>query len=214
MQRRPGLLRIRVNDAASMPVRTIAVLLAGGRSRRMGRCKQTLPWSRDGHATTVIAAAYDTVAPVADQVVVTVGHHATSIIAALEHRPATVVHVDPDGTMLDSARAGIRTALAAEAERVVLHLSDHPAVAARTVHRLLEAAEGADYVHPRRDDRGGHPVILSKAIASRILDASLPDGLRSARSLPGFRIRAVDLDDAGVQIDLDTPEDWRRDDPS
>ena len=198
-----------MSDAARTPHRTIAVLLAGGRSRRMGRCKQALPWSRGGRATTVIAAAYDTVASVADEVVVTVGHHATGIIAALEGRTATVVEVDPDGSMLDSARAGIRTALAADADRIVLHLSDHPAVLTTTVRHLLDAAEDADYVHPRRGDRGGHPVILSNAIASRILEAPLPDGLRSARDLPGFRIRAVDLDDAGVQVDLDTPEDWR-----
>ena len=194
--------------------RTIAVLLAGGRSQRMGRCKQTLPWSREGRSTTVIAAAYDTVAPVADEVVVTVGHHATSIVAALEGRTASIVEVDPDGTMLDSARAGIRTALEADAARIVFHLSDHPAVATTTVRRLLEAAEDADYVHPRRGDRGGHPVILSRAIASCLLEASLPDGLRSARDLPGFRIRAVDLDDPGVQVDLDTLEDWRGATPS
>ena len=196
-----------MSDPTKTPPRTIAVLLAGGRSRRMGRCKQTLPWSRDGQVTTVIAAAYDSVAPVADEVVVTVGHHATEIVGALEGRPATIVEVDPAGTMLDSARAGIRTALAADADRVVLHLSDHPAVAIRTVQRLLEV-DGADYVHPRRRDRGGHPVILSRAMASCILDAPLPDGLRSARDLTGFRIHAVELDDAGVQIDLDTPRDW------
>jgi molybdenum cofactor cytidylyltransferase len=198
-----------VTDAVRIPARTIAVLLAGGRSQRMGRCKQTLPWSREGRPTTVVAAAYDTVATVADEVVVTVGRHATDIIAALEGRPATIVDVDADGTMLDSARAGIRAALAADADRIVLHLSDHPAVATTTVRHLVDAAEEADYVHPRRGDRGGHPVILSRAIASCILEASLPDGLRSARDLPGFRIQAVDLDDAGVQIDLDTPEDWR-----
>lgn len=198
-----------MSDAARTPDRTIAVLLAGGRSRRMGRCKQTLPWSRGGRATTVIAAAYDTVASVADEVVVTVGHHATGIIAALEGRTTTVVEVDPDGSMLDSARAGIRTALAADAARIVLHLSDHPAVTTTTVRHLLDAAEDADYVHPRLGDRGGHPVILSNAIASCILEAPLPDGLRSARDLPGFRIRAVDLDDPGVQVDLDTLEDWR-----
>lgn len=202
-----------MNDPAGIPDRTVAVLLAGGRSRRMGRCKQTLPWTRDGHATTVIAAAYDTIASVSDEVVVTVGHHEADIIAALDRRAATFVRVDPDGTMLDSARAGIRIALAADAARIMLHLSDHPAVATATVRRLLDEADDADYVHPRHHDRGGHPVVLSRAIAVRILDAPLPDGLRSARTLPGFRIHAVDLDDAGVQLDLDTPEDWPGGDP-
>ena len=115
----------------------------------------------------------------------------------------------PDGTDLEPEN----DALAADADRIMLHLSDHPAVATATVRRLLDEAEGADYVHPRRHDRGGHPVVLSRAIAARILDAPLPDGLRSARTLPGFRIHAVDLDDAGVQLDLDTPEDWPGGDP-
>lgn len=187
----------------------IGVLLAGGRSARMGRCKQALPWIRDGHSTTVVAAAHDTISPHVGSVFITVGLHAPAIRKSLGERAATFLDVDPEGSMLDSARAGIEAALAADASRIILHLSDHPAVRQSTIERLLDGdAASFDFVHPRCEGRGGHPIVLSSSLAVRILDEPLADGLRSARDLPNVRVRVVEVDDPGVHLDLDTPDAW------
>ncbi len=191
------------------PDTVIGVLLAGGRSARMGRCKQVLPWIRDGHRTTVVAAAHDTIAPFVDSMFITVGLHAPAIRASLGERRVTPLDVDPEGSMLDSARAGIEAALSAGATRVLLHLSDHPGVASGTLERLLDAeTRRFDFVHPRHDGRGGHPIVLSSAAGRRILDSPLADGLRSARELPGLTVEAIEVDDPGIHLDLDTPDSW------
>lgn len=192
-----------------LPDPVIGVLLAGGRSARMGRCKQVLPWIRDGHRTTVVAAAHDTIAPYVESMFITVGLHGSAIRASLGDRRVTSLDVDPEGSMLDSARAGIEAALSAGAARVLLHLSDHPGVGSSTIERLLDAeTRRTDFVHPRHDGRGGHPIVLSSSAARRILEAPLADGLRSARELPGLTVQAVEVDDPGIHLDLDTPDSW------
>lgn len=187
----------------------VGVLLAGGRSARMGRCKQTLPWVRDGRPTTVVAAAHDTISRHVSLVFITVGLHAPAIRKSLGERAATFLDVDPEGSMLESARTGIEAALNTGASRILLHLSDHPAVRDITIERLLdEDARRFDFVHPRSEGRGGHPIVLSSTLGRRILDEPLTDGLRSARELPNTSVLAVEVDDPGIHLDLDTPESW------
>ena len=187
----------------------IGILLAGGRSARMGRCKQTLPWIRDGRPTTVVAATHDTIAPFVGNVFMTVGLHARAIRESLKGREVGFLDVEPEGSMLESARAGIRAALDVRAARILLHLSDHPAVRDSTIEQLLDDQTAPfDFVHPRRQGRGGHPIVLSPALARRILDQPLADGLRSARELPDVSVHAIEVDDPGIHLDLDTPGSW------
>ena len=63
-----------------MALKRIGVLLAAGQSKRMGRPKQLLPWPPKGeNPKPLVAAAFDAIARVCDEMVVVVGHEADDV---------------------------------------------------------------------------------------------------------------------------------------
>ncbi len=96
-------------------------------------------------------------------------------------------------------------------EGVVLWPVDHPFVAPPTLPRLLAAAEHDDlatWVLPEYGGRGGHPVVLKPPTLRRI--AGLEPAAPLSRLLPelGVQVRRVPVDDPGVVINLNTPEEY------
>jgi nicotine blue oxidoreductase len=85
---------------------------------------------------------------------------------------------------------------------------DHPMVRAETVSTLLAAARAADaaLTVPTHDGKRGHPAIFGAALFGELADPALEGGARTVvhRHMP--RALLVDVDDAGVLTDIDTPE--------
>src|SRR5690349_897446 len=99
----------------------VGVLLAAGRSRRMGESKQLLPW----HGGTIVSAAFDAIVPFCDRMVVVLGHQAPLVSQALSPRRFDVVSTYPDAEMMVSIRAGLATAAKTpQAVGVLLHPAD------------------------------------------------------------------------------------------
>jgi CTP:molybdopterin cytidylyltransferase MocA len=190
----------------------VGVLLAAGRSRRMGTLKQLLRWPPNGDST-VVAASFDAIAATCDQMIVVLGHQAPDIIEALGDRAFRQVHGDGDTELLVSVRAGLSAAIQLDSEAaVMLHLADHPAVMRSTVTRLLHTlhAEPERAVIPEYDGRGGHPVLIPAALVDRLLRYHGSGGLRQFwRSHPDVCHR-IAVADAGVVLDLDTPDEYER----
>jgi molybdenum cofactor cytidylyltransferase len=120
--------------------------------------------------------------------------------------------------MLSSAQAGLAAALRFRPEGVLVLPVDHPRVTARTVQALanmLEQALGsfggrrdggfAYALAPRHRGRRGHPVAMSSALAATIARdhaaRDLSDAIRRSARLVGY----LDVADAGILADLDTP---------
>jgi len=211
----------------------IGILLAAGRSTRMGLNKQLLPWppgSTDG--MTVAAASFDLLVRVATQVVLVEGASPELLRAALLPRSFVPTAGAPDGEMLESLKLGLiaadmlrraeldaRSALAS-AEGTsnldlhrgwyLLHLADHPAVRESTMVTLrahaLANPEGV--VIPEHDGRGGHPAFVPASWGSRILGWRGPDGLAGLWRSCADEVERVPLDDPGVRVDLDTPGEY------
>lgn len=172
----------------------LAVILAAGRSARMGTCKALLPW--DG-VPLVLAhlACFEGVA----RVQVVLGHEPDAVMAVL---PRGVGRVDPDWDRSDMT-ARVRFGLAGHRGRafvVPVDTAPEPAVIAA----LLAAGDrGVPLdVHGRR----GHPVHLGVLDTARLCgDPSV--GLRAvAASLPGVptgsRVCALDFDTPGALADV------------
>ncbi len=193
----------------------IGVLLAAGRSRRMGRTKQLMPWTDGGATRPLVAAAFDAIAPCCRAMIVVLGHEADAIAAALAPRAFTRVNADPDAPMFESIRAGLAAARALDPTAdVLLHPADHPRVAPGTLTTLLRARDPARAVMPvvadASGDRGGHPVLIGHQLTSRLLALEAPGGLRQLwLAEPHLCIR-IPVTDTGVLLDLDTPADLPR----
>lgn len=85
---------------------------------------------------------------------------------------------------------------------------DHPMVRADTVAQLLDAARASDatLTVPMYAGKRGHPAVFGRALFAELTDPALQGGARTVvhRHLPEALL--VEVDDAGVLTDIDTPE--------
>lgn len=193
----------------STGARLVGLVVAAGLSSRMEAFKPLLPLGD----RTVIERVVESLrgAGVSDIRVVT-GHRAESlapVLASLRVRPVKNAHYQ-DG-MFSSVRAGVETLTAAVDGFFVLP-ADYPLVRPETIARLAKTFReaGAGLVHPTYEGRRGHPPLISGRHISAILGSDGAGGLRAVlRALDGDAVE-VAVDDPGVRLDLDTPEDYRR----
>ena len=186
-----------------------AIVLAAGRSRRMGTQKLLLPYAGRtviGHIVEQVAAA-----PVGRIIVVT-GADYDAVTRALDGRNVTFVrNPAAEGEMLSSVRCGLR-ALPESCRAAVVVLGDQPGVNAGLIAALIEAhvQSGRRIVVPTFGGRRGHPVLISARCFEDLLTGFDDVGLRGLVRAHPEDVLEVAAGSAGVLEDLDTPEDYRR----
>jgi molybdenum cofactor cytidylyltransferase len=147
------------------------------------------------------------------KLVVVLGAHADTIRPAIPDDSRIEVVVNPNYALgqLSSLKVALRH-LDPDIGAAMLHLCDHPVVRAETIDQLLAhyGNVSAPIVIPRYQSRRGHPVIFAREVFPELLSADENLGARSVVDrIPG-RVRYVDVDDRGIRLDLDTPEDLAR----
>lgn len=184
-----------------------AILLAAGRSTRMGAFKPLLPFGNK----TVIEQCVDYLREGGvDTIVVVLGHRANEVREKLAARNLTfALNPDPDSEMGASIAAGIR-ALPATAKATLIALCDHPGVPATVVSTLVETwQQGARLLIPTWQDRGGHPVLVDLAFRSELLELAPSQGLRAFFAAQQDQLRRLAVDSPFVARDMDTWDDYR-----
>jgi molybdenum cofactor cytidylyltransferase len=196
---------------AHVTARIPGVVLAAGRSSRMGRQKALLPIGTGETfclrvATTLLEAG---IAPV-----VIVGRPGDAALRAAVNGLAAVrlvANPEPDRGQLSSLQAGLG-ALDPSAGAALVTLVDVPLVAGATVERLVHAwvRSGAPLIRPERGGRHGHPIVVARAVIDALLEASSARTTREV--LEPFLAEALDVrvDDAFAFEDVDTPEEYAR----
>ncbi len=111
--------------------------------------------------------------------------------------------------------SSLKCALAATAPDVgaiIVHLADHPLVQPSTFRAVADEyiARRAPIVIGRHAGRRGHPVLFAREVFQELLDAPEEQGARFVVNANPARVVYVDVDDPGVTLDLDTPEDLAR----
>lgn len=187
----------------------VGIVLAAGRSERMGRTKALL----DAGGRTFLRAAVDALrGGGCDPVVVVARADAGDVAREAELAGAVVVRNErEDAEQIDSLRLGLAAAGAAATAALVLPV-DHPLVTAGTVTRLLAAHADAPaaVVRPTRDGQPGHPTLFPRGTWRALAEEPLPRGARTVVEAAGTRRVDVPVSDAGVLVDIDTPEVYRR----
>ena len=184
-----------------------AVVLAAGESKRMGRPKQVLPYGTSTILETVLA---NVLASPVDGTLVVLGSAADKVAPLLAKLPVeTIVNPDFRSGMLSSVQRGIR-ALPASARAALIFLGDQPAVGPETAARVVAAyrASGRGLVLPVHAGRGGHPLLVDLKFRAEIEGLSSGIGLRELLARHPDDILRVEIEDPGVILDIDTPEDY------
>lgn len=183
------------------------LVLAAGRSERMGTPKQLLPF---GGATLIEQVVRTlTRSRLGKEVVVVLGHRAMDIVERISGLPVRLAYnPDPEGDMLSSIRCGL--AYIEPDQAIMIALGDQPLVTTGILNRLIGEYEGRPegMVLPVHDGKRGHPMILSPAYREEILFEAMPGGLKALRDRHSGSVRAVPVDTDAVLVDLDYRSDY------
>lgn len=187
-----------------------AILLAAGESRRMGYPK---PLLKIGDETFIAHTAAE-ILQVIPKLVIVLGAHADRVRPAIPRDSRIAILDNPAYArgQLSSLKVGLRFAIAEHARAVVVHLADHPRVAAATFRALVDAHDrmSQSIVIARYCGHRGHPALFGAEVFDELLDAPEDQGARVVVNANSARVAYLDVDDAGVVLDLDTPDDLVR----
>ncbi|MBU0480094.1 MAG: nucleotidyltransferase family protein [Proteobacteria bacterium] len=182
-----------------------AVLLAAGQSKRMGQSKQLLSladkpvirWCLDG----LLAGGVD-------DIVVVLGPTGREIANAIDGYSVRVVwNTDPDSDMAGSVRQAI-SALPEKATAVMILPVDHPAVKPETIRIIADTSQKFPdrIILPVYKGSRGHPVVFPRPVIEEL--DTLPT-LRDIVHRSAGRLQQIEVDDEGILLNLNTPEDFR-----
>jgi len=188
------------------------LILAAGRSSRMGRAKPLLriPPEDDTFLARIVATLRQ--GGVADLAVV--GRPGDDPLRAELDRidPAIpyVVNPEPERGQLSSLLAGLDHAESRGASAVLVLPGDIPLVRPDTIVTLLASAgKGALIVRPAYRGRSGHPVVFSASLFGELRSADLQIGAKSVVHRHAASVLTVDVPDEGILRDVDAPADYR-----
>ena len=188
-----------------------AVILAAGASSRMGRPKLLLPWRE----TTIIGhllAQWRELG--AAQIAVVLRPEDSALAAELDRlnfpKPERVANPQPERGMFSSIVCAANwTGWQTDLARWAIVLGDQPHLRPETLRQLLEfSAQNPDAIcQPQFGRHARHPVILPR-MAFEALKNPGADTLEDFLKLSSCRRRHVVINDDGLAIDLDTPQDY------
>ena len=189
-----------------------AIILAAGRSSRMGRSKALLP-HLDGK-TTFVAHAVGELRAAGLPVILVVGRHDDDALraAVVQLQAEFVSNPDPDRGQLSSLVAGLEVAdHTYRAEAVVVLPVDVPLITAAGIRALCtRAASGGAILRSASGGRHGHPVLFTREVFDELRHADPALGARSVVRADPSRVVDVEVGEPGVLVDVDTPDDYRR----
>jgi len=108
-----------------------------------------------------------------------------------------------------SLAAGVEAA--SSASGWIVALGDMPRLRPRTIAAVKAALEkGATIAAPFHGGKRGHPVGFSAGLRSELVALDGDFGARGVLEAHANEVVRVDVDDAGIFIDVDTPEDLQR----
>jgi len=186
-----------------------AIILAAGFSSRMKSFKPLLPL---GPASVMEIAVRSFQEAGFKDIRVVLGHKSGELIPVCDVlRVQCIYNENFVEGMFSSVKAGVRS-LGPEVEGFFLLPVDNPLIHEDTLHRLYEAfnMEHKGIVYPVYRGKRGHPPLISRCYVDSILSWTGEGGLRALLEHYQGDALEVSMEDQGVLLDMDTPEDYRR----
>ncbi|MFD2262519.1 NTP transferase domain-containing protein [Lacibacterium aquatile] len=183
------------------------LLLAAGRSSRMGRNKLLMPV--DGRPMVRKVAETLLAARSLQDLTVVLGHETALVRQALDGLPVQFVETDRYQEGLSgSLKAGLES-LPQDIDGLLVALGDMPLVDSLTIDRLAAAfnpTEGRAICQPVHGGQRGNPVLWDSRFIVEMQEVTGDTGARALLQRHAGEICEVACPSPGVLIDLDTPE--------
>jgi molybdenum cofactor cytidylyltransferase len=186
-----------------------AILLAAGKSERMGQNKLLLPFG----GRTVIQRTLDSLlASRAGEVIVVLGNKAQEINASIGSRRALVV-LNPNFArgMSTSLITGLGM-VSNQVKFVIIALGDQPLITPRVYNQLIEAALSTQkgIILPVYKGERGNPIVISTRYRAEILKQTGDIGGRELLKQYPEDVLEVPVECEGVVVNINTKEEYER----
>lgn len=192
------------------------VILAAGRSSRMGRAKALLPFGPRREPFVVCVGRTLLAGGVGRLLIVGRADDPDLQRVISEHLPsaAFIANARADaGGQLSSLVAAIDACDQPETDGLLATPVDMPAILPSTIAALVAvfATEArARIVRAVHGGRHGHPVIFPRTLFDELREADPARGAKAVLEAHADLIVNVEVPDAGTIDDIDTPEDFER----
>lgn len=183
-----------------------AIILAAGRSERMGVFKPLLPFG----PTTVIQSCINYLREASiESIVVVAGHKAEELTNALVNEPVKVVVNPLPHSQMNSSIAYGTQSVPQDAQALLIALADHPAITSPVIEQLiLNWKAGALIAKPTWQDKGGHPVLVDLQFRAELTNLEPAAGLKGFFQTHHELVRRVPVASPYVARDMDTWDDY------
>jgi molybdenum cofactor cytidylyltransferase len=185
-----------------------AIILAAGRSSRMGSLKLLLPFK----GTTVIEHLINTIlsSGVGSVSLVIGGVHEGVLRAALVGSKVRFqVNPDPDLGMLSSVRVGL-LGLNEKDRGAMVFVGDQPELEASELRLLAASFRRTNQITiPINGGKRGHPIVIPRRFFPSVMSEFDDVGLRGLLMKHPEEITEVPVDRDAVLRDVDTPADYK-----
>jgi len=193
-----------------MMSRIAAVVLAAGYSSRFGANKLLQLFRGKPLVRYAVEAA---TASKAEPVIVVTGNDSRLVKDMLAKMPVELVdNFDFSTGLSSSLKSGLRN-VPADADGAIILLGDMPLIRPSTIDRLIDVFSLSSFqgvVVPIYHGRRGNPVLWSRRFFPGILALEGDRGAKPLLTKYAELIYELEVDDPGVHIDIDTPEDFAR----
>jgi len=192
----------------------VQIVLAAGRSERMGTTKALLQFGK----RSALALALDAAAGAGvEESIVVVGENASEVLVAHDVASSgttvTWARNEEEGSeQLRSLQVGLSAIAREMIECFFIHPVDYPLATSQDYLLLLGALAAGKpettVFFLSHNRRRGHPVLCRAALAEKFL--GLRPGATARDVVEGEKQAYVVTENAGVLEDMDTPEDYQR----
>jgi molybdenum cofactor cytidylyltransferase len=187
-----------------------AILLAAGKSERMGQPKPLLDWGSETLIEYQLRQLHDAGT---EPVVVVLGHKAGEVRPAAERAGSSIVeNEDYREGRASSVRRGASELTGNDVAAVLVLDVDRPRPAGM-LRRLIDehAASGSLISVPVHNGTRGHPPVFDASLLAELREVHDETmGLRAVVDRHGGEVQEVEFDSAVVLLEFNTPEEFEK----
>jgi len=184
-----------------------AIILAAGKSERMGKNKMLLPFRGKSMIRTVIDNIMHSGI---EHIRVVLGAYREDMMAAISDLPVeSCYNANYEQGMYTSVQCGFRN-LPATADAALLFLGDQPMVPGEVARQIIRAYQKSEkgILIPVHRGKRGHPVMIGREYAN-LIETSVPaNGLHTLFAIHKNDIQEVEIDTPVILRDIDTEYDY------
>ena len=185
-----------------------AIILAAGRSKRMGKPKPLLRFNDTTFLEHIISVLK---ASDVDGITIVLGAGAETIKKSVDLSGTNIViNKDYPKGQLSSLIAGIEQC-PKEIQAILVCLVDNPFVTKEVVDKIIGKFKETNnpIIVPVFNKRRGHPTLFSRSLFNELLSAPQEQGARYVVYSNEEKILELETSESGILISVDTPDDYK-----